>query len=373
MEYHHNLCNLLNRDIMRLFRITLILNFVMIGPGLQVWAQAPELQRDPTGQSGYWVPVGWTVQVGQENNVSILRMDESPGVPESPSVFIFSQSAQFTNAETMLQQMAGFVVDAQVLAHQPATYGEGHAYLQGTIDGIPAKMVAYSLYDPAQTLVFGALFAAPPERFDALGGTSLLFRILERPDPLQQTPSTDWDTGGGASLAGTLDINSYETQLQLLARRTRVDPGQIVGSWTQGISVPMGGTFESLVTGERFYDQLGHGFFLVLHPDQRYDMIYSYSHTFQGCSNTVKVTEDGRFEFDGLTLTLRPARYEGQLQSCGGKPTPTRRNRPPVRIYEIGFDASGQHMVIRGTPPRYVIGRLGEVGQEYIREGFSRQ
>ncbi len=353
-----------------MFRFGWFLLTVLMMSAATLSAQQPVLERDPSGQSGYLVPSGWTVQFEQTPTAAVLRMDERPGVADSPTLMVLSQPATMGTAETMLAYLSGLVTNAQVLDHIPATAGEGYVLLEGTIDGIPAKMAAMSLYDPSQNLIFGALLAAPTSRFEALDGTNLLYAVLERPGPAQyQAPVNDW-TGYGS---GTFDINSYDTQLQLLNERTPVAPERLIGQWTQGISVPMGSNYEDLITGEVSYGQLGHGFFLELREDGSYDLIYNYSHTYMGCKNSVKAYEHGRFAFDGATLTLQPAAYEGTLNTCGSPPTPTQRHRPPTRTYEVGMEASGQYMVIRGTPPRYVVGKLGEEPNRYIREGFTRQ
>lgn len=82
--------------------------------------------------------------------------------------------------------------------------------------------------------------------------------------------------------------------------------------------------------------------------------------------------ERGTYHLKDNTLTLKNARYSGSFNVCG------RLNREfntkgEERSYQLGLNASGDILVIRGSALEYSIStEVNANGLSYIQEGFKK-
>lgn len=150
--------------------------------GSLAWAKMPELV--PTQQNGatFMMPKGWTVKSTMKP-VPQVHMEETPGSPTSPSIHIANYPLQYgpdtasMHAKNVVQSSfkAG---TAKMLSRE---YGANNSTVEiwkGTIGQVAGKMAIIYYADTARGFGMTALLAAPPERFDSLGGKKLLYAVL---------------------------------------------------------------------------------------------------------------------------------------------------------------------------------------------------
>ncbi len=328
-------------------------------------ASAGAIQFQPDRGNPMRVPKGWTVKTMKHGNVDMLRIDETPGSPRSPMLSMVMQEVSTgATPENLLRRVSGSVNVARVLEVRTFANGGGFLLVAGTVGNIPAKMAAISTGDG--TRVYAAFFVAPTARFDALGGTRVLLSSLRMnrlppAAPRKRQPTT----------SSKVDVFSYKGQLRMLANRQRVAPATIVGTWSQGVGVPMGSVYTNVTNGTISYDSLGHGNMLEFRADGRYAWIHNYAQQYRSCRNTVTASETGTYRFDGMTLILTPTKVDANLCACCTRPTKMTRTVHKPRTYEVAVAPGKNHFVLRGTCPAYMISCVGDA-PKYMREGFAR-
>ena len=334
-------------------------------------AGMPTLAVDPSGRSPMLVPSGWTVNVIEQGQQTFLRIDETPGRDDSPVLGMIAQTLQSgATAESMVQLVTSTVENGKVLASHQLAPGVALYLIEGVVNNIAAKMAVVGANDTS--FAYATVFVAPSARFDALGGAQLLLAAMGIGDVQPGNPPIAKDYGGrGGATGANIDVGAYQVQMDMLAARQRVDANMIVGKWSQGTQVSMGNVYEETMTGSISYDAIGHGNFFEFRADGSYAYVHNYAQSYYSCRNSIKSGETGTYAFDGLTLTLKPAAYSAQLCSCcAGNPKTKQSSTTPVRQYEVALHPQGQHMVIRGSCPEYIISCVGE--PKHQREGFYR-
>ena len=330
-------------------------------PGTSV--KMPRLVKDPTGKTPLKVPVGWKVDVQQSAQGMAVQVAERPGSPSSPMLGLISLPQSKGIAPRQLMTKLASAVSNRRLLRQ-ANFPSGRAVLvQGTVGKIPAKMAIIGLTD-ANRAVHVVFFVAPTRRFDQLGGVRLLMAMVQMQiNPFQKARPA----------RPKLDL-SYEGQMALLRAKIRSAPSAIIGTWSNGVSVPMS-VYRDALRGGLATSSIGRGNHLEFRRNGTYVFLRTYSQSFQSCRNSrMVVVEHGRYRYDGWTLVLAPTKMEGAVRMCGGKPTRWKKHRTPRRTYEVAIHPSGQGLVIQGDcPASYPLGCVGSPGQRVLREGLRRK
>lgn len=89
----------------------LILLF-LLGYGLPLTAQVPNLVTDPSGHTQYRCPSGWTAQAQQQQQLFLWTAEARPGDPESPGLLVAAMPATSVAPtpallQNFLQQLVG--------------------------------------------------------------------------------------------------------------------------------------------------------------------------------------------------------------------------------------------------------------------------
>lgn len=327
-------------------------------------AAAPELVADPSGRAPMLIPSGWTVSVESNEPFTLLRVDETPGADDSPTLGILAQPvASGGTPQSVSSAVASALEGARQVSQSGTSNGSVLYVLAGTVNGVAAKLALVATADINQA--YAAFFVAPAARFDAVGGADLLLAALGATAVVSPSP--------GARSAGAPDVASYQGQLTLLANKQPVPPARLVGSWSQGSGAASGDVYQSVVDGSLSYDAIGHGNHFVFRADGTYAYVHVYSHTYGSCRNQLRRAESGTYRVDGTTLALTPNGFEAALCSCcSALPAAKRHPKSAPRTYELAMHAGGDHMVLRGTCPELMVSCVGPEGQRYQREGFTR-
>jgi len=355
------------------------------------------MQRDPSGQTPLNVPVGWKVQVAGDQTKAMVLIAENPASNTSPTLGLITLAQQQgVTVQTVMAQLLSGVTNPTLVAQLGLPGGEARV-VQGIVNNVPAKLAAFVIPGPppaqgAPPVVYGAFFVAPAARFDALGGTALLSAVVGMPaDPFAQAQATvaaaqararaATGTGGmGAgspagpypvALRGT-NVNTYEGQLAVLRSQRRSAPQALLGKWSQGAGVTTS-TYRDAVTNGLRHDSLGHGTAFVFKPDGTYLFLRRHAVSTFSCRSESKFVETGRFQYDGLQLTLQPTQQDGSVCFCScRRPTPLRNKNLAPRSYQAVLTPDGSGLVVYGTCPPKDIGCLGPDNAKYLREGFTR-
>jgi hypothetical protein len=146
------------------------------------WAKMPKLV--PTKQNGatFMMPEGWSVKSTMKP-VPQVQMEEKPGSPTSPSIHISNYPLQY-GANTASLHAQNVVASsfkkgtAKMLSRDAGMNNSTAEVWQGTIGEVEGKMAIVYYADTARGFGMTAIFAAPPKRFDAMGGAKLVYAVL---------------------------------------------------------------------------------------------------------------------------------------------------------------------------------------------------
>ena len=219
------------------------------------------------------------------------------------------------------------------------------------------RLLFFRFYDTAFGVIRLAVFAATPQRFEELGGASLIFVTFGGQDPNQLASNQPTASYGGAlvcedflgSYSNYNDLTiDYDKHQCVIKNRQSVAANIILGKWSEAASTPSQGTWENVVTGQITYDSSGYGMSLLFHQDSRYELLYLYSASNYGCSSKVEAYETGSYSFDSqnLLLNLQPERYEANLDTCYGPPSRMSKSNLPLDRLELGFHPSLPDMAL---------------------------
>lgn len=142
-------------------------------------AALPELVPVEALGSRLMAPRGWAVR-SQAAPVTTIELAERPGDPASPSVLLMSLPLQggpqspATAAAAVLASIEG----RRLVRRGTGPNGAAVAIWDGTLSGVEGRVAVLEWHQPAANLGLVAVLAAPPERFESLGGVDLLYAVL---------------------------------------------------------------------------------------------------------------------------------------------------------------------------------------------------
>lgn len=339
-------------------------------------AQIPRLSRDPSGLTDYRVPDGWKVSGGEQGGNYVWHAAADSGKPGSPAVLVIALPAEAANvdAKTLLNGIIQSVVpEPEILQSISTPNGDSHFRLRGRIGEFEARLTAFVAPVPEMKRVFVAIFAAPADRHQALGGDALLYAMVNRESPYE-APSSPPAAPPTVPVAGG-DLNLQDTKLKnrILRDGAPVQPADLVGVWLQAVALGDGRLYMdeegSVISGRH-----GFGHLLELRRDGSYRLTYRYDSVSTGGVNQAQVVETGRYQLrEGRQLHLERAIYDAEYVVMG-RPSRERKTAPPPKAFLLGMTEDKQALVLYGFPFEYSIStETNAQGESYILEGFRRQ
>lgn len=184
--------------------------------------------------------------------------------------------------------------------------------------------------------------------------------------------------GGGPAparpgVATKVNINDYNTQMQILRNPAKATASEIRGKWSNGMGVPTGSVYQSINTGQLSYGSMGHGHLMEFRADGTYAWVFRYAHRYLNCRNSVESMEVGRYRFDGTKLILQPSKTDADICSCcAGRKTKLSQDRAQ-RVFQVAFHPSKRYAVLRGTCTKTAqITCVGPANGKHLRIGLGR-
>ena len=305
--------------------LLLLFNFAFAFPPLQPYQQ---------GSVQMNVPVSWNVQIDEQQG--LINLQENPNDPNSPQIFMIVQANTNNVSPTALIQEAvngltnSGLSNVSLLDNQSLEAGS-MTTISGNMQNKAVKVALVSF--TSGNYITLAVFNAPSQRFDELGGANLIFVTVGGQDPAQYS-----NTQNSAPLQNSANLSAecidpnnflydaeycvYERYLASDARQP-VDISYFQGKWDFAISIPSygGSAWENIATGDISYDGSGKGMSIIFHKDGSYDIIYIKDISSGACYSAVKAYEHGNYQYDGLKVNLSKTSFEGTISTCGGQPT----------------------------------------------------
>lgn len=285
----------------------------------------PPLEPYQQGAYVFNVPVGWTVQLDEAQG--LIYLQENPDNPVGADILLLSTINQNNfSAEQLLEQaiLSTGLSDYTILSQDYVANGF-LVTIDGFMDSAAVRVALFSSVDFVNNTFLLASFAATPERFEALGGANLLFVTVGGQDPSYFEASTQLPSGvsnadAGCFIQGDVVYTAdYCVYLRAMSNPLAVTPDMLVGEWTYAVSIPTGDVWEQ--GGELSFDSSGSGLAFYFHSDGSYDLLYSWSSSYNFCVSSAKAFEEGGYQFDGRSLQLVDASFSAELVNCGSEPT----------------------------------------------------
>jgi hypothetical protein len=142
-------------------------------------AARPELVPVEAQGSRLMAPRGWAVR-SQAAPVTSIELAERPGDPASPSVLLMSLPLQGgpQSPATAVAAVLASIEGRHLVRRGTGPNGAAVAIWDGTLSGVRGRVAVLEWSQPAANLGLVAVLAAPPDRFEALGGVDLLYAVL---------------------------------------------------------------------------------------------------------------------------------------------------------------------------------------------------
>lgn len=312
---------------------------------------------------GFYVPQGWQVNVDEVEGTVLVFEDAND--PSAASLGWFTASAeQGTPEEFMAYFIENTLSNPQVISAE-ANGTNYYAIVQGQIDGIQAQLALLSFSDASTGLLSLLVFAATPDRFEALGGADLLLVTFggQSPDSLQTSPSAGnahtqqgqaearpfYAQQGAECFDAYSDIlynSDYCHSIRILAHSVSPSAQAIQGTWSEVTGAPAMNSWQNTTTNQISYDSSGMGIQLSFDNQGRYTIAYRYNLTSAGCSSLSEGFETGRYQFDPATLkiSLVDAQSEVTLTTCGNASQPFQGETPALQV-NVGFGNNGEMVI----------------------------
>lgn len=308
------------------------------------------------------IPQGWQVNVDEVEGTVLVFEDAND--PSAASLGWFMASAeQGTPEEFIAYFIENTLSNFQVISAE-ANGTNYYAIAQGQIDGIQAQLAFISFSDASTGLLSLLVFAATPDRFDALGGADLLLVTFggQSPDSLQTSPSagnahTQQGQAGGRQFyvqqsPECFDVNdifynlSFCQSIRILAHSVSPSAQAIQGTWGEVTGAPSMSSWLNTTTNQISYDSSGMGIQLIFDNQGRYTIAYRYNITSAGCISLSEGFETGRYQFDPATLqiSLVDAQSEVTLTTCGNTSQPFQGETPALQV-NVGFGNNGEMVI----------------------------
>ncbi len=331
-----------------------------------------DLKPDYTEVTQYLVPDGWTVQSEQQDGRFTWLAESEKGSSTAPGVFVLALPDNLNaSANFVIQLLKQETPSLELLDRKDLSADETHFLFTASEKDAPSNIVAMFLRDRNQKLIFIAAYGANVFDYKRLGNESLFYKMLKRPNPFAEADNytNNKETGIQASLSNPQDLS---LQQQVLANEGPITPSQLRGEWLQAFSMATSESYVNQFDGRIQYGEKGYGHLLKFNADGTYQLTYSYNNLFQNCRNEVEMVEKGTYHLKDNTLTLKNARYSGSFNVCG-QLNRELNTKGKERSYQLGLNASGDILVIRGSALEYSIStEVDANGLSYIQEGFKK-
>ena len=144
-------------------------------------AQSLEWIVDYTGNTSYYAPQGWTISTKMEGDVAVWQAQESPGQKNSPGLLILAMNDPGLELEQITTSILQEVAQSLRIQNRIEQPNAVHLLLDASIEGVSASLATATLRN--QGWVYLAMFAAPPGRFEVLGGADALYRSIQQSNP----------------------------------------------------------------------------------------------------------------------------------------------------------------------------------------------
>ncbi|MEM6378268.1 MAG: hypothetical protein AAF705_08650 [Bacteroidota bacterium] len=359
----------------RLFNPFFFILLFCILPVDSALAQITEWQSDPSNITQYQVPKGWKVNTGQQQGVYTWKAKENPNDPLGGDITVLSM-ADFPNSSPALfiAQLENTIQGFQLLETKEISSDEYHYRASGNLESTKVLSNIIFLRDRNTQYLYLASFSVEEKRYSNLGGTSTLYKALQRVDPFSTdnasepstTPNKETNTGD------LWNMQSYEVQNRVKAQAIMPEKQALVGEWMQAFSFQTGGAYQDVVSGQLSFNERGYGHLFSFNADGTYSLTYKYNSFNNGCTYQSDFFEKGRYSIEGRKLILSPSNFEGTYNICNKK-TPENNTNPPKRTFDFYLDPSGKYAVIVGQPFEYsVSSKTYSNGKAYIEEGFNK-
>ena len=298
-----------------------VMSLAFAFPPLQVYQQGPINIR---------IPSNWAVNYDAANGA--ISIVEDPNNQASPFIFWATQTnSNNLSPQAVVEQSINNILNSGLSDYQLISSENIQGGVAVIFSGYKQNQLlktAIIVYANQDSLTM-AMFSAPANRFDELGGIALIYVTVGGYDPADFAQQ---DTIGGSAAnnnSGCFDPNDimYEFPYCGFARakangHTPVDSSFIIGDWTYAEGVPFPDQYQDTNTGEISQDSMGGGVNIIFHPNGSYDIILLTSSTFNFCTNILKGSESGQYSFDGEKIRLFNANYEASSSLCGGAEAP---------------------------------------------------
>lgn len=298
--------------------------------------------RDP--ETNLLLPQGWMRVIERKRDTqTIVYHERAPEDAMSLLGMSLITPDGAATSQALVGRMSARLEGAIVMRQVPGPQGILFIELQGSRRGTARKLGL--LLRSAQGRQAVAFFEAPTQRYNALGGASLLFAFASGAPPQQVQPEVP-------KAPQEPLIAEREVQRTLLSVRTPTPVRALLGTWYEGMDFPKSDMTNQTIEG---LSALGQGNVITFTRSGTYTWLHRYDHSYQSCTNEVESVERGTFEVAGGRVTLRPLRFEARMcPCCKGNPRPVTR-RPTERVLEIGMHAGGRHMALRGACPAHMV------------------
>lgn len=325
-------------------------------------AQSLEWIVDYTGKTSYYAPQGWTISTQMEGDVAVWQAQESPGQKNSPGLLILAMNDPGLELEQITTSILQEVAQSLRIQNRIEQPNAVHLMLDASIEGIPASLATATLRN--QGWVYLAMFAAPPGRFETLGGADVLYHSIQQANPYTLSDAKT------RTHSGPLNMQDVQLQAQLLNQSSSLSEADLSGSWLQSFSMITGAEYltnENTVRAE----ERGYAHLLEFKADRTYRITYHYQSYSAGCPYEAEVVETGAYTVDKNRLVLSNRSYQAHYNICG-KSSEENGQHLASRTFMIG--GNDHALVLRGEPFEYSIStETDSNGTAYIQEGFLRQ
>ncbi|MFN0165895.1 MAG: hypothetical protein ACKV22_05635 [Bryobacteraceae bacterium] len=342
-------------------------------------AQSGGWVRHPFGQGSIDVPAGWKVESRTEGGVVSLQAHQDPDDGAAPALMVYRSPVNpYQSADQIVQGMVKGSPGTRVTRQEKVDEGQIY-YFTYPLDG--AEGQGAFLVQPGVVVAFTGSKA----RFTQAGGSAVPRRAASSlrwpgaaaaaPSPAGTavSPSAPSVPSHGADFAG-----QFIPLAEVVLRSPRFAVADLPGVWGEGQ-----GSVVTQVRQRRIDENTleeisrttgtqGKARIIRFLPNQRYQWLTTTEVSSTGCRSQSSITENGSWQFDGITLVVTPQQYDGMISICGDRER-QRGSNAPVRRYHASEGIIRRALGSAGDPTRRALLLAGPCAKHLADCGYTNQ